>query len=165
MSNQRNVTAIPGQQSIAFTREFEAPAALVFEAHVDPDLVARWIGPRGTELRMREFDARTGGRWSYVVAGKGGEWAFYGSFHEVTAPNRIAQTWEYEGDPGHPSFEVLTFVDLEGGRSRLEGLSVFLSVEDRDSMLGDMEAGRDEDFERLDELLASRIGASAVASG
>jgi uncharacterized protein YndB with AHSA1/START domain len=155
MTNKRTVTANAGEQTIAFTREFEAPAKRVFAAHVDPGLLARWTGPRGTEMTMREFDARTGGSWSYVISGKGGQWAFFGSFHEVTEPSRIVQTWEYEGDPGHPTFEVLTFTHLDGGRSRIDGLSLFLSIEDRDAMLTDMDGGIDENFDRLDELLAA----------
>jgi uncharacterized protein YndB with AHSA1/START domain len=160
MTNQRVRTALPGTQTISFTREFEAPAERVFEAHVDPELVAQWIGPRGTTLQMRHYDARTGGSWSYVVAGLGGEWAFHGTFHEVTAPTRMVQTFEYEGDPGHPSLEVFEFVDLPGGRSRIDGLSAFLSVADRDLMIGDLDDGRDEDYERLDGILA---GSTQVA--
>jgi uncharacterized protein YndB with AHSA1/START domain len=160
MTNQRIVVAAPGSQTIAFSREFEASAARVFGAHVDADLVARWIGPHGTTLTMRAFDARTGGAWSYVVAGGGGEWAFHGSFHEVTAPSRLVQTFEFDNEPGHPSLEVFDFVDLAGGRCRIDGLSVFLSVEDWDAILGDLDKGRDEDFERLDALLAE----SSVAS-
>jgi uncharacterized protein YndB with AHSA1/START domain len=156
MTNQRSVTINAGEQTIAFSREFEAPAARVFEAHTDAALVARWIGPRGTELTMREFDARTRGAWSYVVAGRGGEWAFHGSFHEVTAPRRIVQTFEYEGNPEHPSLETFVFTDIGEGRSRIDGLSVFLSVEDRDAMR-DLDSGRDEDFERLDEVLAAQV--------
>ena len=157
--NRRIVTAAPGAQSFSFTREFEAPAARVFAAHTDPDLLARWTGPRGTEVRMREWDARTGGSWSYVVVatshqGAGDEWAFHGSFHEVTAPRRIVQTFEFEGDPGHPTMEVLEFVDLPDGRSRIDGQSLFLSVEERDEMLGGMDGGMDENFDRLEELLA-----------
>jgi uncharacterized protein YndB with AHSA1/START domain len=140
---------------MSFSREFDADAARLFAAHTDPDLLARWTGPRGTTLRMREFDASTGGHWSYVVsAADGRSWSFHGSFHEVTAPSRLVWTFEFEDDPGHPNLEVLTFTDLGGGRSRLDGLAVFLSVEERDAMLADMEPARDEDFERLDELLA-----------
>ena len=158
MTNQRTVTMNAGEQTIAFSREFEAPPARVFEAHIDPALVAQWIGPPGTQLTMREFDARTGGSWSYVVAGRGGEWAFHGSFHEVTAPRRIVQTFEFEGNPEHPSLEIFTFTDIGDGRSRIDGLSLFLSVEDRDAML-DLDSGRDEDFARLDELLAAYVAA------
>jgi uncharacterized protein YndB with AHSA1/START domain len=158
MSSKRTVTARAGTQTIAFSREFEAPASRVFEAHTDPVLLAQWIGPGGTMLTMREFDARTGGCWSYVIAGRDGEWAFHGSFHEVTAPSRIVQTFEFDNEPGHPTLDVLTFVDLPGGRSRIDGLSAFLSVEDRDAMLGGMDSGMDENFDRLEQLLAQTTG-------
>lgn len=153
MTDKRTVTALEGSQAIAFSREFDAPRSGVFEAHTDPGLLARWTGPAGTTLTMRAFDARTGGSWSYVIAGAGGEWSFHGSFHEVTPPSRLVQTFEFENEPGHPTFEVLTFVDLPDGRSRIDGLSVFLSIEDRDAMLGGMDSGMDENFERLDQLL------------
>ncbi len=41
MTNERKVTIKAGELTIAFTREFEAPAARVFEAHVDPTLIPR----------------------------------------------------------------------------------------------------------------------------
>ncbi len=155
MTNRRTVTASPNSLTIEWAREFEAPAARVFNAHVDPVVLARWTGPRGTTMRMREFDARTGGCWSYVVVAGDGEWAFHGSFHEVTAPTRIVQTFEYDGEPGHPNMEVLTFTDLPGGRSRIDGTSLFLSVADRDAMLTDFDSGLDENLDRLDELIAA----------
>ena len=155
MGNPRTVQAPAGQPTISFTREFEAGAARVFAAHTDPDLVARWTGPRGTTCRIRSFDASTGGSWSYVVsAGDGRSWGFHGSFHEVTAPSRLVWTFEFEDEPGRPNLEVLTFTDLGKGRSRLDGLAVFLTVADRDEMMRGIEPARDEDFERLDELLA-----------
>lgn len=158
MTNRRTVAALPGEQTISFSREFEAPAARVFAAHTDPDLVVRWTGPAGTAVTMRAWDARTGGSWSYVVGGASergteGQWAFHGSFHEVTAPTRIVQTFEFEGDPGHPNLEVLEFVDLPDGRSRIDGQSVFVTVADRDAMLGEMDSGMDENFDRLEALL------------
>ena len=155
MTSNRVVTALPGEQTISYTREFEATAALVFRAHTEAELVAKWTGPVGTEVRMREWDARSGGSWSYVVAGGGGEWAFHGTFHEVTEPRRLVQTFEFEGNPEHPNLEILTFVDLDGGRCRLEGHSLFLTLEDRDAMLADMDGGMDTNFARLDALFAS----------
>jgi uncharacterized protein YndB with AHSA1/START domain len=155
VTNSRTVVAEPAAQTIVWTREFEAPAERVFAAHTDPELVAQWIGPAGTTLHMREFDARSGGAWSYVVrSARGDEWAFHGSFHEVTAPTRLVQTFEFEGAPGHPNLDVILFEDLPGGRSRLTGSGVYLSIEDRDAMLAEMDHGMDEDFKRLDALLA-----------
>jgi len=156
MVNRRTVTAPPGGQSIAFTREVEAPAARVFAAHTEIETLARWTGPRGTTVEVRAFDARAGGLWSYVVRGRDGVgWAFFGSFHEVSAPHRLVQTFEFEGDPGHPTFETLTFTDLPGGRCRVDGLSLFGSVSERDAMLDGMDSGMDVNYERLDELLAA----------
>ena len=156
MTNTRTVVAAPGSHTIAWTREFEAPARRVCEAHTDPGLLPQWTGPVGTTLVMRAFDPRTGGQWSYVVrANDGREWAFHGSFHEVTHPTRLVQTFEYEGEPGHPSLEVMEFADLEAGRSRLTGTSVYISVEDRDAMLSDFDSGLDENFDRLEALFAA----------
>jgi uncharacterized protein YndB with AHSA1/START domain len=160
MIAERTLTAPAESQSITFSREFDAPASRVFAAHVDPELVKQWIGPPGTTLDMRVFEPHTGGSWSYVVRGSSGQWAFFGSFHEVSAPTRLVQTWEYEGDPGNPSMEVLTFVDLPGDRSRIDGHSIHLTVADRDAMIRDFEGGRDSDFERLDELLATGMPAA-----
>ncbi len=159
MSKQRTVAAKVGEQTIAFSREFEAPAARVFEAHTDAALIAQWIGPRGTLMTIREFDARTGGSWSYLITGGGGEWGFHGSFHEVTAPRRIVQTFEFEGNAEHANLEILSFADIGDGRSRIDGLSIFPSVDDRDAMLSGMDSGMDENFERLDELLAAKVAA------
>ncbi|MCC6271032.1 MAG: SRPBCC domain-containing protein [Microbacteriaceae bacterium] len=155
MPSKRVVSAPPGAQTISYTREFEAPAALVFRAHAQPGLVSKWTGPAGTEVWMREWDARTGGAWSYVVVGESGEWGFHGVFHEVTEPRRIVMTFEFEGHPEHPNLEILTFVDLEGGRCRVEGLSLFPTLKDRDDMLSDMDSGMDENFARLDALIAA----------
>lgn len=145
------------EQSLLLTREFDASVELVFRAHVEPDLFGRWIGPRGSTVRIRSFDARTGGEFSYVVVGNR-EWPFFGSYHEVTAPSRIVHTWEFEGEPGHPTFETLRFVDLGGDRCRLEGTSTFPSPEECQRMSeSDFLDGMDEDHSRLDELLATMV--------
>ena len=144
------------EQSLAFTREFDAPAELVFRAHVEPELFVRWMGPRGTSCDVERFDARTGGAFRYSVVGDQ-PYTFHGSYHEVTAPTRIVHTWEFAGDPGRPTLESLTFVDLGGGRCRLEGVSLYSSVEHCAEMLefDSSGEGMDENFERLDELLAT----------
>jgi len=51
-----------------------------------------------------------------------------------------------------------------GGRGRIDGLSLFPSVESRDAMLGGMDAGMDENFEPLDELIEAGDLAAATVS-
>ena len=48
---------------VRITREFDAPKEKVFRAHVEPELVARWMGPRSLSTRIDEWDCRTGGAW------------------------------------------------------------------------------------------------------
>jgi len=149
-----------GEQSIRHRREFAASAERVQQAHTDAGLFARWMGPRGTTLQIDRLDAVTGGAFRYVVhAPSGGSWAFRGSYHEVSR-GLIVHTWEYEDAPG-ATLEVLRFVDLDDGRSALEVTSTYTSKESCDAMLeSGMDAGMDEDFERLDSVLEDNASAS-----
>lgn len=155
--NPTRITAEPGKQELIIVREFDAPRDLVFRAYTDPELFKRWIGPRGYTTRIEAFEARSGGSWRYVQTDKdGNEYGFHGVNHDVTPPERIIQTFEYEGLPesGHVSLEEARFEELPGNRTRFTGRSVFLSVEDRDGMVqSGMEEGLKDSFSRLDELL------------
>lgn len=144
-----------GKQSIVHRRKFAAPAALVQRAHTDADLFTQWMGPRGTTVRIDRFDAVTGGAFRYVVeAASGGRWPFRGSYHQVS-PGLIVHTWEYEDEPG-VTLETLRFVDLDGGSSVLEVTSTYTSEESCNAMLATgMDAGMDEDFERLDTVMSN----------
>lgn len=151
------VTAPEGLPFIDIEREFDAPVAAVFRAFTDAELFRRWVGPRGYEMAIREWEPSDGGRWSYVHSdGHGGDFGFRGSFHTVRPDEVIIQTFEFEGVPDVVTVETLRFEDLGGGRSRVLGHSVFPTVEARDGMVREgMERGVREGYEKLDELLAS----------
>ena len=54
--------AASGEREFVFTRLFEAPPHLVFEAHTVPALMRRWFtGPDGWKLTTCEIDLRPGG--------------------------------------------------------------------------------------------------------
>jgi uncharacterized protein YndB with AHSA1/START domain len=158
--NATTVRAEPGKQEIIITREFDAPRELVFKAFTDPKLYVQWLlGPKRHGLRMRldRFEPRTGGTWRFIHTDpKGNEFAFHGSYHEVLAPERIIDTFEFEGLPerGHVSLETARFEELLGRRTKLTIQSVFQSVADRDAMLqSGMEEGISDSFDRLAEHL------------
>ena len=123
-------------------------------AHTDPDLSPAGSGRTRPSTRIEHWDARTGGSWRYVAAATAEEYGFRGTFHEVR-PDRIVQTFTFEGKPDGVALETLTFEDLGDGRTRLHAQSLVDSFEDRDAWLrSGMETGVNEGYAKLDRLLA-----------
>ena len=155
------VTAEPGRQELFIVREFDAPRELVFEAFTDPKYLVDWMGPRNLTMKIDHYHAKSGGSYRYVhTDADGNSYAFNGVIHEIAAPERAIQTFEFEGLPekGHVSLDTALFDVLPGNRTRLTIQSVFRSVADRDGMvMSGMEGGLSEGFERLDEILAKQI--------
>jgi uncharacterized protein YndB with AHSA1/START domain len=148
------LTVEPGKQEMTITRTFDAPPELLFKAHIDPELLRQWLGPKRYKMTELEYDARSGGAWCFTQAdAEGNTFGFHGVFHEVTPSERIVQTFEFEGWPGHVSLETATF-EPQGDKTKLTIHAVYQSVADRDGMAqSGMEEGMNEGYERLDELL------------
>ncbi len=141
---------------IRVTRDFDAPVDKVFRAHHDPELIAKWMGPRYLENVESTFESKHGGTWTLVQRDPDGtEYGFRGIVHGEPTPELSLRTFEWLGMPGHVSFETMRIEDLGDGRSRIHGVSVFMTVEDRDGMASSMGDGVNDGYERLDELLAT----------
>ncbi|HEV2405014.1 MAG TPA: SRPBCC family protein [Ktedonobacterales bacterium] len=153
-STKTEIIVTPGTQQILMSREFDAPRELVYRAYTDPTLLVRWLGPRRMAMTIDRYEVRDGGRWRYTHRDDNGEYGFHGVFHGDPSPERIVQTNEFEGMPGHVSLDTLTLEERDG-KTLMRANSVFQSVEDRDGMVqSGMEEGFNESMERLDELLA-----------
>jgi uncharacterized protein YndB with AHSA1/START domain len=153
-SNETRIELDQKVPLVRITREFDAPVEQVFRAHTDPELVKQWLGPRRHEMKVDNWDCRTGGSYRYLHVSDGNEFGFHGCFHEVRPNERIVQTFTFEGVPDGVALEKMTFEDLGNGRTRLVGTSLVDSFEDRDAFVaGGMEEGVVEGYERLDELL------------
>ncbi|MBV6520400.1 MAG: hypothetical protein MNPFHGCM_00507 [Gemmatimonadaceae bacterium] len=152
------VTAEPGSLQIVGTREFDAPRHLVFQVFTDPDLVPQWWGPREFVTTVEIMDPRPAGSWRFLhTLPDGTSYGFHGVYHDVVFPERIVYTFEFEEMPGHVLLETVTFQEIDG-RTRLTFNSVFQSVEDRDGMVrSGMEDGAAASYDRLEELLKTRV--------
>ena len=148
------ISAPAGVPFIDISREFNAPAELLYRAYSEPDLVKQWLGPRKYEMVIEKWDLRDGGSYRYEHRDDAGNaFGFHGVFHS-TAPENMVQTFEFEGVPGHVALDKLTFEDLGGGRTMVRTHSVYQTVEDRDGMVqSGMGDGVNEGFDRLEELL------------
>ena len=154
-THETSIAVDPEVPMVRIVREFDAPPAKVFRAHVDPALVVQWLGPRRHEMRIDRWDARTGGEYRYVHTSDGNEYWFHGSFHEVRpADLTIVQTFTFEGVPDSVALERVVLEDLGDGRTRLTATSLVDSFAARDAFVASgMETGVREGYERLDEVL------------
>ncbi|HET7790723.1 MAG TPA: SRPBCC family protein [Gemmatimonadales bacterium] len=144
-------------REIVMRRIFDAPRELVFKAYTDPAMIPRWWGPRGYTTTIEKMDLRPGGAWRFVQRDPAGQiFVFHGEYREITPPERLVSTFEYEGTPGQVVLNTAVFED-QGGRTRLTTTSLFRNRADRDGMISaGMERGATESMDRLAELLAQR---------
>lgn len=155
--NRTSITVEPNTQNIVMTRVINAPRERVFVAHTDADLFAQWVGPRNLTMDLQEFRCVPGGSYRFVQTdAEGNAYGFRGVFHDVVENERIVQTFEFDGAPGHVSLETLTLEDADGG-TLIRTESVFGSVEARDGMAqSGMEEGVNDGYDRLEELLGAK---------
>jgi uncharacterized protein YndB with AHSA1/START domain len=145
----------PTDREIRIERIFNAPRDRVWQAMTDPKLVAQWWG-RGNKLVIERLEAKPGGHWRFVEHSNDGQHGFEGRFAEVTPPERVVQTFEWDGMPGHVALETMTLEDLGDGRTKVVTTSLFHTTQDRDGMLqSGMEGGLNESYAALDRVLAT----------
>ncbi|MDW5326545.1 SRPBCC family protein [Plantactinospora sp. KLBMP9567] len=146
MSENLTVT-LPSDLEIKMVRVFEAPRALVFEAHAKCEHVRHWWG-RGNPLDC-EIDFRPGGSYRFVEHAPDGQYAFRGEYREIQAPERIVQTFEFEGMPGKVCVETLELTEQDG-RTTVTSVTRFDTKEERDGMAASgMADGARESYDAL----------------
>lgn len=150
-----NLIAEPGTHEIVMSRVFNAPRELVFKTMTDPSYIPQWWGQRGSTTIVDKMDVQAGGIWRYIQRDQqGNEYAFHGVYHSITAPERVIDTFEFEGMPGHVILETMTLEAQADGTTKMTVSSVFQSVADRDGMLSSgMAEGANASYDQLDELL------------
>lgn len=154
-STTKSSLTILSDLEIQMSRVFDAPRALVWQALTDPTMIVQWWGMRGSTTVVDKYDMQPGGAWRFVQhTPDGGDHAFRGEIREIVPNEKVVQTFEWEGLPGHIIVETMTLTDL-GGKTQITTHSLFASVEDRDGMLASgMEGGANESWDQLGELLA-----------
>src|SRR5438046_1155259 len=89
-----------GDREIVFTRVFDAPRQLVWDAHTKPELLKRWLSgmPKWT-LAVCEMDLTVGGKYRWVWRGPDGEEMGMGGVHlEVVPPEKLVNTQLFDQD-------------------------------------------------------------------
>jgi uncharacterized protein YndB with AHSA1/START domain len=144
----------PADREIRIERIFNAPRERVWQAMTDPELVAEWWG-RGNKLAIERLEVKRGGHWRFVEHAPDAVHGFEGRFREVTPPERVVQTFEWDGMPAYVIINTTTLEDLGDGRTRLVTTTLFHTTEERDGFLqSGVEGGMNASYAALDRLLA-----------
>jgi uncharacterized protein YndB with AHSA1/START domain len=149
---------LPSDREILMTRKFDAPREVVWDTITDPDLIPKWWGFRADATEVKKMDVRPGGKWQYITHTSGGEVVdFHGTYREVVAPEKLVYSFLFGDMPEGDGFVEITLVEKDGV-TELRDRGVFGSKEERDAIIeSGMESGARETYERLSELIATRI--------
>ncbi|HEX4010687.1 MAG TPA: SRPBCC family protein [Solirubrobacteraceae bacterium] len=155
-SSQRAVVTLPTDTQIQITREFDAPARLVYRAWTEPDLVRRWWTAKRGEMTVAEIDLRVGGRWRYAMLAHGEfEVAFHGEYLEIVPGERLVSTEIYEGMPDAAATTTTTFAERDG-RTTVTILVDHTTQAHRDAHVqSGMEDGLQDALDLLEQLVSS----------
>jgi uncharacterized protein YndB with AHSA1/START domain len=144
-------------RQIIITRQFDAPARLLFLAHSKPEHVMKWFGPVGWPLTKCEMDFRVGGEFHFGMTGPGNEPGppFGGEYLEIEPDRRIVYTNGFEA-PGSARFVVAIAFEELGGRTTLTMTSTFETAAERNAHVEmGFEAGTNSGLDQLGDVVAA----------
>ena len=148
----------PSDRELTMTRVFDAPRALVFDAHTKPELVKRWLGAMpGWSWTECQIDLQVGGAYRYLWRGPNGEqMGMRGVYREIARPERIVNTEVFD-QAWYPGDAVDTLVLREqGGKTTLTLTVLYDSKETRDNVLkGPAKEGVEMGYDILEKVLGS----------
>ncbi|MCU0801980.1 MAG: SRPBCC domain-containing protein [Rhodobacteraceae bacterium] len=152
--------AAAGDTGISISRHFAAPVADLVKAHLEPDLLMRWMAIPEAPLTLCEVDARPGGGFRYAWAeGPEGTMALTGTFLEMTmaenGDSHIVHTETFAPDwTGGPTL-VDTRLTATPTGSALQLTITYASTPARDGALAsEMGDSMAVCYQQLDRLLA-----------
>jgi uncharacterized protein YndB with AHSA1/START domain len=85
----------------------------VFAALTEPDQLRRWSAPEGFDVGAAEVDLRVGGAYRIRMnAPDGSIHTAYGTYREITRPERLVYSWQWEDSPDSAIGETLVTIEL-----------------------------------------------------
>ena len=106
-----------GLQAIEVRRLIRSGPEEVFEAWIDPRLLARWFAPGELVATVDCFEPTAGGGFRITMRDhdRGETHVVSGKFVEIVAPSKIVMTWSWEGEPEPDSLVTVAFATRPGG--------------------------------------------------
>ncbi|MFC5290328.1 SRPBCC family protein [Actinokineospora guangxiensis] len=155
-TKQSAVITLVGDRTLVITREFDAPAHLVWRVNTEPELIRRWWHANRGEVTECAVDLRVGGKWRWVqVTPDGYEVAFSGEYREIDPGRRLVSTELFEGSgltEADASVNTVTLTEVDG-RTTMRVEVVHTKPEHRTAHIeSGMEAGMQDAYDMLEEI-------------
>jgi uncharacterized protein YndB with AHSA1/START domain len=134
------MTAIPDATSRAdettleLRRVFDAAPEALFDAWLNREQFAAWIGPEGIACEVPLLEPKVGGRYAITMRLTNGQVIpVSGVFKAIERPSLLIFSWGWDGDPTRQSLITLEFTPRGTGTElllRQEGLGSLASRDD-----------------------------------
>ncbi|MCB5199393.1 SRPBCC domain-containing protein [Loktanella sp. TSTF-M6] len=146
-----------GDTQIIATRQFAAPPSLVYRAHIDPQIIRKWmVGSDGWTIDTISVDARVGGEFTYRYNGPDNDsFAITGTFMELDPGQRILHIERMLMPDPTPDNRIETVFDAQGSGTLMTMTMTLPDAETR-QMLMDMgiQTGMEGSYAGLDDAVS-----------
>lgn len=131
---------------LVLERTLDAPLDLVWKAYTMPEHIKHWFAPKPYSITEVELDLRPGGVFRIRMAGPDGFDTGHGTpgcMLEVVEGKKL--TWTNALGPGYrpnemgegceafPFTAIVTFTEVEGGKTAYKAIALHKDVADRDT--------------------------------
>ena len=137
---------------IVITRKFQCGPKELFNWLVQPELVARWFGPKHFLIGTVHTDLRVGGHYSIELKSANHPFFIEGEYLEIEAPNKLVFSFQYRGLSSRPPDSIVRITIEE----ETENESLLSLTQDFVSAPSDMEK-RTESWEYMVSILSKHI--------
>lgn len=148
--------ATEGDTHVVATRHFAAPPEAVYRAHIEPEMLQKWmLGPDGWTMPVCINDARPGGAIRFEWSdGNGAGFYLTGEYVELTPYSRISHVERMHLPDPTPDNHVVTQFDADGDGTLMTMRMTLPDSGTRSAMLASgMEHGMEASYARLEELI------------
>lgn len=145
-----------GDTRIVVTRRFAAPPEDVYRAHMEPEIIQKWmLGPDGWTMPVCINEAKPGGKIRYEwVNGEGHGFHLTGEFVALEPPHRIVHVERMHLPDPTPDNRIETTFEKDGAGTLMTMRMTLPDAATREAILkSGMDQGMETGYQRLDKLL------------
>jgi len=154
-----------GDTHVVVTRHFAAPPEAVYRAHIEPEIVQKWmLGPDGWTMPVCINEAKPGGKIRYEWAHpQRGSFFLTGEFVTLEPHSRIVHVERMHLPDPTPDNHVETRFAPDGDGTLMTMRMTLPNEQTRAMMLSTgMESGMEASYVRLEQLIASGLARGAA---